>query len=787
MKHTLITALLLVPLASGALDTRLPILIETGKISVRLASPEQGMGVLGVVHKRLRQEMVKAPENPDEALLWKLELTTAPDDDDAFYVLTNRNPNGQRSASFESGQYVLDWLGLDLKEGKGLLDVRVTIQPSGARGLAEWRMEVRNRGKQTGIYRPVFPVLECGVIGASGEDDYLLATAAEGRSICNPILKGGKSKDYWVPEMDGQPATTVSADAIGFGSQRPDGVPYPTARGQMQFAAYYEKPGDFYYPTRDKAGGLYLATHDCAPHPKVFFLTSEKKRNRLTLEVAHYPESQAEKGASYTMPYPVILEGFSGDWYDAATIYRGWAVDQSWTRAGPLHRRDDVPAWIKNAVSMLRIDVKKRPNADALAPTEFLRGKIPGPILAQWYNWASPEKDAALTGYAFPPVADAPPGFRESLQHFREQDIHVFPYINFRLWSSKRAGYAEALKHASRGRHGELHRFGVVKEDEVAGNAYLCDMTAFWQDYLLETCKGMKANFGVEALYLDQLSGGHFGGALKRDGAGEHGGCWDASHGHPLGMNRSFIEAQLNNVRRVVDALSENGEQFPLCGEGSDETLVGLTPVKLIHYELWPGYVPLFGRVYHDYITYYGRTVPLIVESDKADPYPQMGIAWQLICGNQLGRVWSTNGDRLKESAVMRANLAYLQQAATARHEFPHYLCLGELLRPPYLSTVPDITTKAFKVAPHKITLPSVLAGTFRAADGRVALVVTSIHDQPLSFSLGVDFADAGLTADAVDLVRVFPNEEKLGRLSRGGETTLSLKPREIALVELRQ
>jgi hypothetical protein len=101
-RWSLILACLLSPLAGRALDPGAPIQIETRHLSIRLASPDQGMGVL---------------------------------------------------------------------------DVRVTIDPKGAGGLAEWRMDVCNRGKGTGIYRPVFPVLECGLIGESGEDDYLIATA----------------------------------------------------------------------------------------------------------------------------------------------------------------------------------------------------------------------------------------------------------------------------------------------------------------------------------------------------------------------------------------------------------------------------------------------------------------------------------------------------------------------------------------------------------------------------------------------------------------------------------
>ncbi len=771
----LLATLLLCPLIADALDPQSPIQIETANLSIRLASPDQGMGIVSLVHKQLRQEFIKPSDTP---LLWKLELTTAFNDDDAFYALSNRNKTGTRRAFIENGRYILEWFALDLKEGKGLMDVRVTINPKGAHGLAEWRLDVRNRGKQTGIYRPVFPVVECGVIGDSGADDYLLATAAEGRSVRNPVFSGRTSVEYWTLGMDGQPSTTAVGDTLRFAPQRPHGIPYPTARGQMQFAAYYQKPGNFYYPTRSLAGGLYLATYDGAPHPKVFFLSPEKKRKCLTLEIAHYPESQAEKDAGYTMPYPVIFDGFDGDWYDAATLYRAWAIRQTWTKSGPLHQRNDVADWVKRATAVLRIDARQRPNEQAIEIAGAVRRALPGPMIAQWYNWAAPEKLNA--GCAYPPVAEVPPGFAEILQQLKTMDIHVFPYVNCRLWASARDGYAAATKYAARDRHGDLHHLGVVAEDHTPNAAYMCDMTSFWQDYLFNVCRQMKSKYGVEALYLDQLTGAHYSGALMRKGSpGESGGCWNRAHGHPLGMNRFFIKAQLNNVRRIVNALSENGKQFALCGEGTDETLVGLTPVKLIHYELWPGYVPIFGRVYHDYITYYGRTVSLAEPEPKGDPYVPMNIAWQLVCGNQFGRIWSISESALKKSPAMRKNLAYLKQAVEARRQFPQYLCLGELLRPPYLSAVPDITTKAARKGGN-ISLPSVLAGTFRAPNGRVAIVLTSVNDHPLTFTVSVD------SADAVELVRVFPAEKPLGRLSRNGELALSLQPREIAVIELR-
>lgn len=775
-------------LGAAPLDPAPPIAVETRGLAVRLAAPHDGMGFLEVRHKALGKDLLKAPASAAEALIWKLELTLDASRDAAFYGLTNRNRTCERRARTDGDAVVLEWLGLDLREGQDLLDVRVTVLPRGREGLAEWRLEVVNRGTQTGIYRVVFPVLEFGVIGDSGADDYLLAAPAEGRAVREPLggKATGQSYGYWDVATDGEPALRRLPDSFGFGAQRPHGLPYPTARGQMQFCAYYEKPGHFYYATRAPAGGVYLATYDGAPQPKVFFLSPEPDRGVLTYEVAHYPEDQAKAGLAYTMPYPVILDGFSGDWYDAARLYRSWATRQAWTQPGPLHRRPEVPAWVKQATCVLRIDVKKRPNAEAVEAVETLRRYLPGPLLAQWYNWAAGEKTPAATGYAFPPVADAAPGFAEILKRFAEQDVHVMPYVNSRLWNRAAPRYAEAEAYAARNRLGGLQHTGVVEGDQQSGAAYMCDQTEFWATYLDEVCRQMQARFGVEALYLDQLTGAHFGGALARaeDISSEHGGCWNRAHGHPLGVTRAAIANDHRRLKAIVEALSTDRQMLAICGEGSDETLVGLTPVKLIHYEIWPGYVPLFATVYHDYITAYGRTAFLVpAKGAEADPMPQMTIGWQFVCGNQLGRVWLASQKQIDGSPVMQRNLAFLAQAAELRHRHPEFLCLGELLRPPLLSAVPEVATTQFRRVDGRLSLPAVLAGTFRAADGRIAVVLTNIGEAVCEFDLGLDFGDLGIRAGSLRLVRVFPEAQEVGPLQREGTLALRLAAREVALI----
>jgi len=46
--------------------------------------------------------------------------------------------------------------------------------------------------------------------------------------------------------------------------------------------------------------------------------------------------------------YSVVLGVFSGDWYDAAQIYKAWASKQWWTK-GNLTAGKDTPLWLKKS------------------------------------------------------------------------------------------------------------------------------------------------------------------------------------------------------------------------------------------------------------------------------------------------------------------------------------------------------------------------------------------------------------------------------------------------------
>ncbi len=54
----------------------------------------------------------------------------------------------------------------------------------------------------------------------------------------------------------------------------------------------------------------------------------------------HLNKNLLDDSGVYTLPYPVVLESFAGDWWDGSQIYRSWALaEAAWTRAGPLSTR----------------------------------------------------------------------------------------------------------------------------------------------------------------------------------------------------------------------------------------------------------------------------------------------------------------------------------------------------------------------------------------------------------------------------------------------------------------
>jgi hypothetical protein len=107
----------------------------------------------------------------------------------------------------------------------------------------------------------------------------------------------------------------------------------------------------------------------------------------------HFPQNSLQPVHRWTMPYDVILAGFEGDWFDAAMIYRRWALNHSvWAQAGNLTTRSadaSYPSWLLQAPLWTQIWSGPLPGKSAwcVDPEENIRlaSALGVPIGTHWY------------------------------------------------------------------------------------------------------------------------------------------------------------------------------------------------------------------------------------------------------------------------------------------------------------------------------------------------------------------------------------------------------------------
>lgn len=64
----------------------------------------------------------------------------------------------------------------------------------------------------------------------------------------------------------------------------------------------------------------------------------------------------------YETIFPITIKPFEGDWYDAAKIYREWALPNAdWTKKGRLAERTNFPQWAFNITTWFNMFVDFAP------------------------------------------------------------------------------------------------------------------------------------------------------------------------------------------------------------------------------------------------------------------------------------------------------------------------------------------------------------------------------------------------------------------------------------------
>ncbi len=149
--------------------------------------------------------------------------------------------------------------------------------------------------------------------------------------------------------------TLVFPRAYGRSWRNPFDAPYGYLVGTMEPAGFRGSAEMQFGTLYDDAGnGLYWAAYDGEGYQKRFVYDNKEVRGQIQLKLGHMPENCLTPGIDFASPYPIVLGAYHGDWWDAARMYREWALQQKWCAKGPLETREDVPDWIRDCDVWLR-------------------------------------------------------------------------------------------------------------------------------------------------------------------------------------------------------------------------------------------------------------------------------------------------------------------------------------------------------------------------------------------------------------------------------------------------
>jgi hypothetical protein len=371
--------------------------------------------------------------------------------------------------------------------------------------------------------------------------------------------------------------------------------------------------GCYYAPK----GGVISYCQDSAGFPKT--LVAGRTADGLALGW-RFP-MRHDLQAPFELPFPVVMGTFRGtrdapaDWRDAASLYKSWALQQSWC-ARRLAERDDLPDWLLNGPAHVRFGREWLGQPDRIESwlQKYWTRYYPGvPLIVTFWGW---EGVASWVPPQYFPPYPSEDGLRRCVEAVRRTGGHAFFWPSGYQWClsygkrddgsfewEDRARFErEARPHALIGINGQVlltnppwYRGGEA--------ATLCRGDQWSRDWLTAVAVDL-AKRGGELFQIDQVVG-----------AGMRGGgdCRATGHGHPPGVGVWDVEAAHKQMAEMRDGCRATGVNMVLGYEEPQELFlqeVGIQDYR--DYEIaWnaqmPGHRPesVFGYLYHEFVPFF--------------------------------------------------------------------------------------------------------------------------------------------------------------------------------------
>lgn len=371
--------------------------------------------------------------------------------------------------------------------------------------------------------------------------------------------------------------------------------PYPRAFCSMQFGAYYD----------DKCGIFFCAAD---PHGRSKKLTFEGHNESLDINFSYrVPYDHAGTPNKFDMQSSAIIKLFSGDWFDAAMLYRNVLAE---IKAPWFMRKINTPDFFKNNCYWLHEAYFGFVENDFIKLKNYI-----GLDCCRVDTWSWWEKGKCVY---LSPVMRADPQWIEYMKHMRKNGIRVIPYTNGRLWAQLDVR-GEDIFYSKYGKPNTVLSDGVRKQEKYAVPCdVICPATSDYQKIFSEFFIRIGSQ-GADGIYIDQL------------GATQHFPCHDSSHGHkPADYDAWNLNGYVPMLKKVRNTWEKRKEEKFLTTEDNAEFLVGLIDGMQGYRWTNQGQVPAFHAVYAGKVQYYNRRAASIDAKIQT-------LAEQLLYGEQLG------------------------------------------------------------------------------------------------------------------------------------------------------
>jgi hypothetical protein len=506
----------------------------------------------------------------------------------------------------------------------------------------------------------------------------------------------------------------------------------------------------------------------------------------FTLSIFHYP-SISSRG-SYEVPYDTVVGTFRGDsWYDAAKIYRRWALEQPWVQHGPLSERQDVPGWWKDLYGVLRLEFAQGSTQRTIERALRLASSLQAAAGSRemlFFVWGWEKGGVFRDQPVWFPPGIGEERFADFVSNAHDVGARVIPYFTPNTVDVTTQAYEEHWIDAQ-----VVDQWGARVDWRLQGTGgevnwtWICPAVEGWKDYNVEQIDELVDRYDVDGVYLDILS------------ASPPMECYDESHGHPLGGGAWWTSHSLETADLLRQAGREHDPGFVAFGEMFNEHFIshldGFWDLSVNNYlqDWWwhvntygAETVPLFEFVYHPYTR--------IITGDWPAPYREWGqwyyytMGYWFVSGGAVGVAIS---ERAPEPAMWDFTTVMMEASSGYAKDF---LVFGQMIEPPALDvptvrlTQDDVPSyKQLHVRDGTLEVPSVLNSAWRAPDGSVGHVLANILPNQVPVKITLD--SCGLDAKSYGIY-AYRNGEYVveeTNVALPHEVHMDLRPHEIVVI----